>query len=103
MTHEEIKERLWVEVMEDYVITAELGHLAKDQAAHKAEMRAHLDKLVDWLTTYRAQVLEEVGREVVKMENHTDGGDDFCEGKRIGYNLALDRVLLYLSHQHPTN
>lgn len=55
------------------------------------------------LTTYRAQVLEEVGREVVKMENHSDGGDDFCDGKRIGYNLALDRVLLYLSHQHPTN
>jgi hypothetical protein len=65
---EELKEKLWVDVMEDYVVTAELGHFAKDQVIHKAEMRAHLDKLVDWLTTYRAQVLEEVMQAVIKQQ-----------------------------------
>jgi hypothetical protein len=45
MKIEDIKERLWVEIMEDYLITAEFGHLARDQKAHKTEMREKLHKL----------------------------------------------------------
>lgn len=51
-------EHLWVEVMEDYVITAELGHLAKDQKRHKEEMREHFQKLLAWHTQSIKEILE---------------------------------------------
>jgi hypothetical protein len=40
------KEEIWYEVMENYVMTAELGHLAKDQKAHKDEMRNNFADLI---------------------------------------------------------
>jgi len=39
------REELHFSVMEDYIVTAELGHLAKDEAKHKEEMRYHYEKL----------------------------------------------------------
>tara|TARA_R110000868_G_scaffold376320_1_gene641179 strand:+ start:544 stop:789 length:246 start_codon:yes stop_codon:yes gene_type:complete len=44
-----MEERLFAEVMEEYVITAELGHLAKDQKLHKQEMRAHFKELLSFI------------------------------------------------------
>ena len=51
MTHNIIhdeKENLWVEVMDDYVRTAELGLYALEQKRHKEEMRGHFEKLWNW-------------------------------------------------------
>lgn len=43
------EEGLWAEVMEDYVMTAELGHLARDEAKHKEEMRGHWERLKSYV------------------------------------------------------
>ena len=63
---EDLKERLWCEVMEDYLVTAELGHLAKDEKRHKQEMRDLLDKLVstvqNLLAEQKAEIIERVGK-----------------------------------------
>lgn len=66
--------------------------------------RNYIDRV---LTNYHAQVLKVIGRGVVKMEDKTEYSDkpdeDYKTARTIGYNLALDRVLLYLSSKHPTN
>ena len=50
MTHDT---REWEEplmhIMESYIMTAELGHLAKDQVKHKQELRAYYAELVDFI------------------------------------------------------
>lgn len=48
--NQEWEEELWIEVMEDYVITAELGHLAKDQKKHKDEMRENFARLIKFFS-----------------------------------------------------
>lgn len=50
-TSSDWEESLYIEVMEDYVITAELGHLAKDQKKHKEKMRAHFANLKSFIRT----------------------------------------------------
>jgi len=64
LNRESVEEKLWIEVMENYVTTAELGHLAKDQKTHKDEMRACFKELVDYqlseLRTYITSKIEEV-------------------------------------------
>ena len=64
-TTDEWEESLWVEVMEDYVITAELGHIAKDQKKHKEEMRAHFANLKSFIHTEIANARREE-REMIR-------------------------------------
>lgn len=59
---EDWEEALWVEVMEDYVITAELGYLAKDQKKHKEEMRLHRERLEDFIKRIESKAYQR-GRE----------------------------------------
>lgn len=66
---------LWVEVMEDYVITAELGHVAKDEKQHKDEMRQHFDKLKSFirslLASERQKAKEEAEFDLQKLAEET--------------------------------
>ena len=70
---EDLKERLWCEVMEDYLVTAELGHLAKDEKKHKQEMRDLLDKLVsvvqNLLAEQKAEIIEIIERYYPEVKN----------------------------------
>lgn len=65
---EQLREELWCDVMEDYVITAELGHLAKDEKLHKQEMRQHFDRLVEWITSKHTTYLSELRSKVQQMQ-----------------------------------
>lgn len=84
------EERLYFEVMEDYIITAELGHIAKDQAKHKEEMREHYAKLLDWHHACIKEVLEKViEREkstkiteiIMGVKNTSERGDGWNDAK----------------------
>lgn len=75
------KEELWAEVMEDYVITAELGHLAKDQTKHKEEMRGHFKKLQNWHTSSISSIIKLLIQEEEKEKRYELGS-----GARISPN-----------------
>jgi hypothetical protein len=70
---EEWVDELWVEVMEDYLITAEFGHLAIDQKKHKDEMRHHLGKLIEFIKILRSKdrdtLIERIEAEKCKREH----------------------------------
>lgn len=70
---EELKQNLWIDVMEDYIITAELGHLAKDEKAHKEEMRGHLQNLAEYISTLIEQTKKEMSDKIIEQaEKETD-------------------------------
>jgi hypothetical protein len=56
----EWEDALYFEVMEEYLMTAELGHLAKDQVAHKEEMRRLFKKLVTFISQTHTDLLTEL-------------------------------------------
>lgn len=69
MTHNIIhdeKENLWVEVMDDYVRTAELGLYALEQKRHKEEMRGHFEKLWNW---HIKSLIKHIDSEIERLEN----------------------------------
>jgi len=94
--------------MEDYVITAELGHLAKDEKLHKQEMRQHFDRLVEWITSKHTNYLSELREKIKKLEQpkHEHGKDcknyDDCRmftRHERSYNKALLDVLTLLDNE----
>lgn len=93
MTH---NTREWEEplmhIMESYIMTAELGHLAKDQVKHKQELHAYYAELVDFVhqelqkarAEIRTRVIEELTTEI-NPENVQEGWERWwhtVEGKR---------------------
>ena len=95
------EQELKVEVMENYIITAELGHLAKDQAKHKEEMRFHYENLKSFirqkLTLVREEALREasVGLEKMTIKNpkcdcktHLEHNCDFTSNEAISDALS---------------
>lgn len=62
-----LDEKLWCKVMEDYVITAELGHLALDQKKHKEELRFHFNKLLSFIQSEIDLALAERDKEIVEI------------------------------------
>jgi flagellar biosynthesis/type III secretory pathway ATPase len=46
---EQIREQLWVEVLEDYVLLLQMTPYAKDKAKNMDECRKQLDKIVAWI------------------------------------------------------
>ncbi len=63
------RDALQFEVMEDYLIEAELTQFARDPVEHKERMRAHWDKLVAFVAKSREEAKEEAREEfTVKLK-----------------------------------
>lgn len=95
-TKEKLREKLWQEVMEDYVVCAELGHLAKDQAKHKAEMRGHLSRLVDFFWNEIQKREGELIKKIEKLyqdEHPVDCIDGITPVETYGYEETHNRAL----------
>lgn len=61
-------------IMESYIMTAELGHLAKDQVKHKQELHAYYTDLVDFIHQQLQKAREEEREravEIIKEELRT--------------------------------
>ena len=95
---------LHFEIMEDYIITAELGHLAKDQLLHKQEMRGHYEKLKSFVTqtilSERKALKDkiQVWVDVNEKPPHAPCSVNFCSvpAWNEGYNKALDDLLEFI-------
>lgn len=56
-------------IMGSYIMTAELGHLAKDQLKHKQELRAYYAELVDFIHQELQKARHDwLREEIVKLE-----------------------------------
>jgi len=75
----ELDWKLWIEVMEDYLMTAELGHLVKDQKAYKDEMRAKYAKLMDFIrqshTSLARTILSDLMGNLQKLADDYESDD----------------------------
>lgn len=54
-------------LMEEYIVTAELGHLAKDVGVHKAELRRYWEELKKFVTTIAEEARREFKSEVERQ------------------------------------
>ena len=88
------EESLYIEVMEDYVVTAELGHLAKDQKKHKEEMRAHFANLKSFIRTHIENARRETLNKAIKSISSlkTEGRPNPYSDERYR-NDALDEAI----------
>ena len=92
------------EVMEDYLRCAELKHLAKDPVAHMEEMRAHWEKLKQFITSLLKERDEDLMAGIGLLRrpiNHSGGASGYCAGcgqinsecECVGFNLACDQII----------
>lgn len=82
-------------IMESYIMTAELGHLVKDQVKHKQELRAYYAELVDFLhqELQKARhdcLLEAIEKIEIARQEHNDArhGDSIDDA----YDRACDAI-----------
>lgn len=64
MKEENWETRLQFEVMENYLLAAKLEYAARDKKAHMEEMRAHWDKLKDFIRAEIKSTREETIKEI---------------------------------------
>lgn len=96
---EELKEEVYVEVMEDYLFLAKMHHLAKDPAQSMEDMRASLDKLVDFIINKFNQKLEEIEELLEKEKIEFDSSDTLVKKVFDSHNQALDVALQIIKNK----
>lgn len=99
MTHNIIhdeKENLWVEVMDDYIRTAELGLYALEQKRHKEEMRGHFEKLWNW---HIKSLIKHVDSEIERLEEDKDELSRKYPHENKLWQTITDGSLIALTHQ----
>lgn len=97
---------LYFEVMEDYIMTAELGYLAKDQAKHKAELREHWIKLQAFIHKLQQEAFEK-GREAESKEiveaiekvKKEVTGESYVRIATSSYNSAIEQVISLITQR----
>jgi hypothetical protein len=86
---EDWREELMFGIMEDYIMTAELGHLAKDPKKHKEELRSHYKKLESFIESRIAEA-------ELTAEQYTYSEDEVIlqENKayKAGYSAAIAEI-----------
>jgi hypothetical protein len=64
---EELKQELWVDVLEDYYFLVEMTPKAKDQTKNMEDCRNQLDKIVHWIMLKFAKQQEEISQRITEQ------------------------------------
>ena len=71
---EELKQELWVDVLEDYYFLVEMTPKAKNQAKNMEDCRNQLDKIVHWIMLKLAKQQEELRDMLIRKSVAIDMG-----------------------------
>jgi hypothetical protein len=94
---EYLKEKLFYNSgLEDLLITAELGHLAKDQKKHKDEIRGIINGIAKWVEIEIDQACKEqrerIIEEIEKSLKDTDDSYSYGEGTKEGLMHSINII-----------
>ncbi len=86
------EERLQVEVMEDYLMTAKIGYLDVDQIKHLEEMRNHWEKLKAFIRQELHSQKEEILASLPEEKGISSDDHELYQHQLAGFNTCLKEV-----------